>query len=66
MSGPFVRRFGEPAHDTVALGGGQGAVASGGVCLIPHFRAWLTGMIAYVSMVNPDQGRRLRETLDGL
>jgi len=28
---------------------------------LPHFRAWLLGMIAYVSMVNPDRGRELRD-----
>ena len=32
----------------------------------PHFEAWLSGMIAYVAMVNPDQGRRLRTTLAAL
>ncbi len=29
----------------------------------PHFEAWVAGMVAYVSMVNPDQGRPLREAL---
>ena len=32
----------------------------------PHFEAWLTGMIAYVTMVNRDQGRRLRQAYDAL
>ncbi|HEX7446649.1 MAG TPA: reverse transcriptase family protein [Pirellulales bacterium] len=32
----------------------------------PHFEAWLRGMIAYVSMVNPDQGRRLRAAYEAL
>jgi retron-type reverse transcriptase len=27
----------------------------------PHFAAWLEGMIAYISMVNPRQGKELRE-----
>lgn len=30
----------------------------------PHFDAWLDGMIAYVGMINPTQGRRLREELN--
>jgi retron-type reverse transcriptase len=30
---------------------------------IPHFRAWLQGMVAYVSMVNPQQGKPLVEAL---
>jgi retron-type reverse transcriptase len=29
----------------------------------PHFEAWLRGMIAYVTMVNPDQGQALRKAL---
>ncbi len=29
----------------------------------PHFRAWLEGMIAYISMVRPEVGQRLREQL---
>jgi len=32
----------------------------------PCFEAWLRGMIAYVSMVNPDQGRRLRGAYEAL
>ena len=32
----------------------------------PHFEAWLGGMIAYVSMVNPDQGRPLQVQLSAL
>ena len=28
---------------------------------LPHFKAWLRGMIAYVHMVNPDQARPLYE-----
>jgi RNA-directed DNA polymerase len=32
----------------------------------PHFESWLTGMIAYVSMLNPDQGRPLREAYEAL
>ena len=32
----------------------------------PHFDAWLTGMIAYITMVNPDQGRRLRTAYEAL
>jgi RNA-directed DNA polymerase len=32
----------------------------------PHFLSWLEGMIAYVSMVNPDQGRPLRARLDAI
>jgi retron-type reverse transcriptase len=30
----------------------------------PHFRAWLEGKIAYVSMVRPDAGARLRAALE--
>jgi hypothetical protein len=29
----------------------------------PYFTGWVRGMIAYIAMVNPDQGRRLREAL---
>jgi RNA-directed DNA polymerase len=32
----------------------------------PHFVSWLQGMIAYVSMVNPDQGIVLRSRLDAV
>jgi hypothetical protein len=32
----------------------------------PHFRAWLDGKIAYVSMVRPDVGSRLRAALEGV
>lgn len=32
----------------------------------PDFAAWLDGMIAYVSMVNPEQGRPLREAREAL
>ena len=31
-----------------------------------NFEQWLDGMIAYVQMVNPDQGRRLREAYNSL
>lgn len=33
---------------------------------IPNFRAWLGGMIAYVSMVNPEQARPLAEAIAAL
>lgn len=33
---------------------------------VPHFEAWLRGMVAYVSMVNPDQARPLAEALRAL
>ncbi len=33
---------------------------------VPHFNAWLKGMISYVQMVNPRQGTPLREKLQGL
>jgi RNA-directed DNA polymerase len=33
---------------------------------IPHFRAWLEGKIAFVSMVNPAAGAKLRAALVGL
>lgn len=33
---------------------------------IPHFNAWLRGMIAYVQMVNPNQGAQLKESLRSL
>jgi RNA-directed DNA polymerase len=32
----------------------------------PHFRAWLRGMIAYVSMSRPEAGGRLRAALEAL
>lgn len=32
----------------------------------PNYAAWLGGMIAYVSMVNPDQGRKLRAAFDAV
>jgi retron-type reverse transcriptase len=32
----------------------------------PDFRAWLAGMIAYVSMVRPEAGARLKAALDSL
>ena len=32
----------------------------------PNFEGWVRGMVAYITMVNPDQGRRLREALDSL
>jgi retron-type reverse transcriptase len=32
----------------------------------PHFSAWLRGMIAYVQMVNPDRGRKLKAEFDAL
>jgi len=33
---------------------------------IPHFEAWLNGMIAYVHMVNPQQAKPLREAFEQL
>ena len=33
---------------------------------LPHFEAWLGGMIAYVHMVNPAQAKPLREAYDAL
>jgi retron-type reverse transcriptase len=33
---------------------------------IPHFEAWLSGMIAYIHMVNPKQAAPLRAALDAL
>jgi retron-type reverse transcriptase len=33
---------------------------------LPHFESWLCGMIAYISMLNPDQGRPLRQAYDAL
>jgi retron-type reverse transcriptase len=32
----------------------------------PHFESWLSGMIAYISMVNPSQGRSLRAAFESL
>jgi hypothetical protein len=32
----------------------------------PNFRAWLTGKIAFVSMVRPDAGAKLKAALDAL
>ena len=32
----------------------------------PHFRAWLAGHVSYVSMVNPEQGAKLKARLDAL
>jgi len=31
-----------------------------------NFEPWLTGMIAYVQMVNPDKGKRLRDAFRAL
>ncbi len=31
----------------------------------PNFRAWLTGKIAFVSMIRPDVGAKLKAALDG-
>ncbi len=31
-----------------------------------HFEAWLRGMIAYVSMAHPEQGRKLKAAFDAL
>jgi retron-type reverse transcriptase len=33
---------------------------------LPHFRAWLQGKIAFVSMVNPPAGAKLQAALDGI
>lgn len=33
---------------------------------LPHFQAWLSGMIAYISMVEPEKGRKLREAYQAL
>src|SRR5207302_9307876 len=33
---------------------------------ISHFEAWLSGMISYVHMVNPQQAKPLREALENL
>jgi hypothetical protein len=33
---------------------------------IPHFRDWLRGKIAFVSMVRPDAGAKLKAQLDAL
>ena len=32
----------------------------------PHFEAWLRGMISYVAMVNPGQGKSLQHAFDSL
>jgi retron-type reverse transcriptase len=32
----------------------------------PHFEAWVRGMIAYVTMANAEQGRKLRSAYDAL
>ena len=32
----------------------------------PHFEAWVGGMIAYVTMVNPDRGRSLKAQFDAV
>lgn len=32
----------------------------------PHFDAWVGGMIAYVQMVNPERGRKLKAEFDAL
>lgn len=32
----------------------------------PHFRDWLMGMIGWIQMVNPEQGRKLRSELTAL
>ncbi len=33
---------------------------------LPHFRAWLQGMIAFVSMIRPDAGAKLKAAFDAL
>ena len=33
---------------------------------IPHFESWLAGMIAYISMLNAEQGRRLKGDFEAL
>jgi hypothetical protein len=33
---------------------------------LPHFQAWLRGMLAYVHMVNPEQARPLLEAYRAL
>ena len=33
---------------------------------IPHFRAWIGGMISYIAMVNPDQAKPLQAAYDDL
>lgn len=33
---------------------------------IPHFESWLQGMVAYIHMVNPKQGGKLKADLDRL
>ena len=33
---------------------------------IAHFESWLSGMIAYISMLNPEQGRRLKGDFEAL
>ncbi len=32
----------------------------------PHFESWVTGMVAYIHMVNPQQGGPLREALQSI
>ena len=32
----------------------------------PNFEAWLTGMIAYISMIHPQEGTRLQNTFESL
>jgi RNA-directed DNA polymerase len=32
----------------------------------PNFRAWVEGMIAYISMARPEVGGKLRESLEGV
>jgi hypothetical protein len=32
----------------------------------PHFKSWVSGMISYIHMVNPDKGRKLKQKLDTL
>lgn len=31
-----------------------------------HFEAWVSGMISYINMVNPEQGKKLKAQFDGL
>jgi retron-type reverse transcriptase len=33
---------------------------------LPHFESWLAGMVAYVNMLQPEQGRKLRSALAAL
>ncbi len=45
---------------------GKEGLAAQNRAKLPHFEAWLQGMIAYVAMVNPGQAKSLQHAFDAL